>query len=685
MRLLFIILASLVWSFTVNSQTQFVSGLSWKRGDSTLVGPVEYYAKKDIATANALPKENQYWTTARIIIAEGPVIEYVTKEKYDSMVNVYTIYRSYAAKQIEELNRLIDSLTDPQPPPPPPPPPTRKIVRLDDFKYDGELDYFYAWIRAKDAIPDSGTILLGHGTYSIDSGINDIAWYLEKNNITIQGEGIDKTIITSGGSTRVTMSNSVRLDAKYVKGFYTADTSHAFTYTNDIRKNSDSIVLKNNQWLDSINVGDKLMIVGGSHYFDQEFGELATVVRKTSGAVYLKDKLSGSYSVDSVPYGNSLKYNISIPEIGDTVTVTVDKYLECSVGRMLNIGDNLFGIKAYTDSTITFVNVGRGNWPAGTIIPAGTHLMKPRTALVWNHTQNLKIKDLTIRGNHLRVLRLDNTYGAEISNVKITRDMKEKGGFIYTTDFCRDIKFQDCIFESLQGGSGSQISRSAGDIYLTRNHFINTKTDCSEYSFNVNVDSNVFDLNGSGFTFILGGTVRTSYITNNIFNVDTAGGVIISGEIQNLNNIQREFSLVKGNTFNIKGYAASIYDPSAYGKSYFIENRIQGEGALYSFSGSMNRTQPIAALYPHHCYVMNNSIDINIVRSFCVGGMYSGEISGNKVQNRAIENRSVFLNYTTTVNQAIINSNLFYGFLTPRLLPVNVILGDNDFRLHPLP
>jgi len=129
MKKLSLIILSILLFFISNSQTQFVSGLSWKRGDSTLVGPVEYYAKKDISIANAIPKENQYWTTSRIIIAPSSSVEYVTKASYDSVVTEYVIYKSYTAKQIEELNRVIDSLkTEIEQPEPPIEAPSFKTI-----------------------------------------------------------------------------------------------------------------------------------------------------------------------------------------------------------------------------------------------------------------------------------------------------------------------------------------------------------------------------------------------------------------------------------------------------------------------------------------------------------------------------------------------------------------------------
>jgi len=106
----------LLSSFIAKSQVQFVSGLSWKYGDSTMVGTVEYYAKKDIGTANAIPKEGQYWTVTRIITAPAVIVEYVTKEQFDSVVTEYKQYQAYATSQIEELKSRIEELSKPEEP-----------------------------------------------------------------------------------------------------------------------------------------------------------------------------------------------------------------------------------------------------------------------------------------------------------------------------------------------------------------------------------------------------------------------------------------------------------------------------------------------------------------------------------------------------------------------------------------
>lgn len=107
----FLFLLSVLWCVTVNAQVQFVSGQSWRIGDSTLVGTVEFYAKRNIGTANATPKEGAYWTTTRIIVESIPTIDY--KAKYDSVVTEFTIFKTVVAKEIEALNRVIDSIIKP--------------------------------------------------------------------------------------------------------------------------------------------------------------------------------------------------------------------------------------------------------------------------------------------------------------------------------------------------------------------------------------------------------------------------------------------------------------------------------------------------------------------------------------------------------------------------------------------
>lgn len=555
-------------------------------------------------------------------------------------------------------------------------------VNIDDYKLPEETDYYNAWIKSKAAVSYGDTIFFGEKVYNIDIPTGVSGWYLEKSGITLQGAGMNKTFLTAGPKVGVTMSGAGRLGPSFVRGYYYRDTAFTFTYFKTTKKGDRFIKLKKKSYTDSINVGDKMTLTGGSHYFDQDFGELVTITRKNKDTLFLKDKLSGAYSVDSVPYNSILSTRFIMPEIGQSVIAYINPASENILWRLISIGDNVFYVIDYSliNKTVTVVNIGRGNAVKGQVVPALSKVMKARVILLWKHTQDLKINDLTITGQQNRVLRLDNSYGVELNNVKVTRSSPIRDGYVYTTDFCRNIKFNNCIFESLIAGSASQISRSAGDISFFKCRFIDTRTDCSEYSFNLKFDSCIFDMNLRGYNFALGGTVRRSEITNCTFNVDSTGGVISALEIQSLKKIQREYALIKGNTFNIKRYADAIVDLSVFGENWFINNTIQGSGAIYTFAGSLNRRETGVGLYPHFDHVDSNNITIRFTKAFCVLGMNSGKISNNYIKNTGLVKVPVFLGYSTGVKGALISYNTFDGFTSPIYTTTNVTLLNNTIK-----
>ena len=651
-RILVTVLCSLFF-FIANSQIQFVSGRSWKYGDSVYVGTVKYYAKKDIASAIAIPKEGSYWTTTRIItLAKPPDVIYATKAEFDK-------YR-------DSMNKVVDSMkiSPPTIPPVPTPiPPTAELptVRIDDFKLSTETDYYHAWIRAKNALPNGGTIRFGEGTYSIDTATLKSGWYLEKSNLTLIGEGIDKTILTAASNIETTLSNETRLRVPFVRGFILSDTAYTFTYKNTLKKNDAFIVLKDMRFADSIKVGDKMMFIGGSHYFDQEFGELITIIGKSNDTLFTENPFSGSYSIDSVPYANILTSDFIMPPKGKSVTAYVDINRGGVKDRTISVGDNIFIIAGISGTAYTLMNIGKGNDVEGTLVKAGAHLMCGRIIALWNHTQNLKIGNLTILGQQDRVLRLDNTYNATLDNVKIQRNSTATDGFIYTLDYCRNMTFNNCEFVA-DSFAQSQISRSSGDIAFKKTTFKNVRNDASEYSFNVKFDSCIF-YQKKKMPFVLGNTCRKSFITNNTFNLDSVDRVFESGEIQNLNNVQREYALVGGNIFNIMGTCGNIIDFGPYGKNYFIGNNITG-GTLTQLTNCLNRIEDGTGLYPVEHHIDSNYIDVIMTRYLFVGGIYSGTITGNQIKNTGATKGTGFLNYITG-KPSLVSDNTFEYYFSP--------------------
>lgn len=549
-------------------------------------------------------------------------------------------------------------------------------VNLDAYKSRKDKDYLNALIKAQAALPSGGTINLGAGTYAIlTPNHGDVAWFLEKSNITLNGAGPGKTFITGGPNIGCVVSGACAGCAPYVKGNTLADSAYTFTFSNNTRKGNKYIVLKNAAWASKISIGQVMTLTAGSHYYNQDFGELVKVIGKNKDTLFLQDAVSGQYAVDMVPYGGTLLEDVVIPPIGKTVTVKVAA-INSSSDRYMNIGDNIFWQQSFTDSTMEFLNVGKGNQPAGSVLPAGTHVMKGRTILIWNHAQNVTIQNLTIKGGSSpRVLRGDNKYNFKVYNVDILKETNTPG-FIFTNDFSRKVLYNKVRFISTGNNTGSQVSRSSGDITFSKTYHSNYKTDFSEYSFNIRVDSSEYDCYAGNY-FIAGNTVRRLFVTNSVFNIiDSMDTYIQSGEVQSLNNVQREFHQWVNNTFNINKWCSVLFDFSKYGQTWYIHNTAQG-GAMNFFSGSASRLPDGTGIYPPDVHIDNNTITSRINLTFLLNGLYNGTASGNSVTNGA--GRPVMIRWFNA-SKVTVSDNLFKGFTSPILAPTGVVLVNNTIQ-----
>ncbi len=112
-----ILFALLLITSFCQGQELFVQYKSWKYGDSTYVVTTlldsslsykKWYAKQDMKSAVAFPKENQYWTATRIITAPAP--EMILKSEYTNMVLFYEYAIATQRQTIANQVQLIDSL-----------------------------------------------------------------------------------------------------------------------------------------------------------------------------------------------------------------------------------------------------------------------------------------------------------------------------------------------------------------------------------------------------------------------------------------------------------------------------------------------------------------------------------------------------------------------------------------------
>jgi hypothetical protein len=572
--------------------------------------------------------------------------------------------------------------------------PKETEVNIDWYIEDSERvvnDYSKAWIRAKAALPNGGTIYFGTGVYG-----SKTSWLLEKSNLTMQGAGMDSTIVTADASVGTIMFNVSRTADGYDLGIRSIDTANVFTFWNTTRKGDAFLKLKDAAFASKFKQGMIAKLVAGSHYLDQQFGELNKVRGIGHDTVYLEHPLAREYAVDSSIYsGDFNTNNVIMPAVGDTVQIAITGGIMPAVGFFYNFGDNIFATTRVNVATsiVTFRNIGKGNsLNPGDTLKAGTHLMKGRQLMISFHTQNLTINDLTITGTNSRTFQFDNVYGGRFNRVKIIRNSTPDNGFIYSADWTRDCQFENCVIASGNGTqAGSQISRSTGDLLFHKSQFVNVPFDISEMSFNTVVDDCDITSSNMDFAIRMGKSTSSSTIKNSRINANSCAQIISMDDIQGINNIQREGANFINNTVNSKGSSIAVYFTNG-GKMVVSNNTWNGD--LYSFTSSLPKQEDTIGTYTYPTSVeINDNLFNNTWGNFVfVGGAFNLIMKNNYFKYPAKDTNNVIwqqfynnINQTDIKNIDISNNtfdNYYYDdtyFDLGIKLSENIRIKDNHF------
>jgi ribosomal protein S27E len=361
-------------------------------------------------------------------------------------------------------------------------------------------------------------------------------------------------------------------------------------------------------------------LVGGSHYLDQEFGELNRIRGLGGDTIYFEKPLSRYYNVDSSIYslGVSAK-DVIMPAVGDTVQIPLTGFTLSSgnANFMYNFGDNIFGLtKVYTaTNTGVFKNLGKGNvLNPGDTLKAGAHFMKARRAMIWLHPQKVTINDLTLTGPQPRIFRFDNTYEGRFNRVKAVRNSTDTTGSIYSADFTRDCQFEQCVFASSTGVmAGSQISRSTGDLLFHKCQFVNVQFDISEMSFNTVVDD--CDITSSNVDYVvrMGKSTTSSTLKNCRITANNVSQIISMDDIQAITNIQRENTIFNNNIINANNCGSVVYF-TAGGRMVISNNT--WNGSLGAFTSSFIKQESVDQIVSYSTTEVNNNIFNNTWKSY---------------------------------------------------------------------
>jgi len=556
-------------------------------------------------------------------------------------------------------------------------------------------DLLAPYLKMKLAFGGGGHVHFPRGTYYLSTGVNRQPAYL-----SITGEGENTTTIsfipTGTGQSYFDISDGNRSDSSYNR----ADINTIFTYQTSTRKNDGYIDLKDATWGEKFKAGDVILVCGGASYYDQYYGEQNEITRVEGGRLYLKFSLVREYSVEYMQWEGTVTADFIQPEVGQTVTVTGNRFMTLAqgggpIGTPFSVGDNVYTLQAGSTDTISvLLNVGRGNTPAGTIIPAGTKTSKARILYVQAGRPKFvsisKIRILSAPYNSIRLLRLDNSYGTSLTDciVEIHRDTHvDANAASFFTDNASNNKFTNVQFVS-QYHYSTQISRSATRSWYRNCIFKNTIIDLSEFSIstffiNCTFDYNVRlaqagDLRGC---IIIGNSTSNSIIEGGIINVGTestlanAQALFNAGEIQRQPTSDVEVYSVNNVIIKLGNNVSTCRFNSGKGITKFTNNKIFGNLDTFGSFGSANNDQQPYGLYSE---IMNNTF---------VGGFISTNITspfislgGNiRFENNYFEYRNTLGIPVTSLTKAILRISVL-----PDYFDSETIFRNNVFKGFPL-
>jgi len=469
-------------------------------------------------------------------------------------------------------------------------------------------DSLAAYLKMKLALAGGGHVHFPSGTYYLSTGVNN-----HPSNLRLTGESEYNTTVSFiptgvAGQSYYDISNGNRTDSAYILN----DLDSLFTYQTSTRKNDSYIDLKDASWGESFKPGDIILICGGASYYDQYYGEQNEITKVEQGRIYLKFSLVREYAVEYMQYEGTITADFVQPEIGSTVTVTGERLYQLPAGRQgwpLSVGDNIYTLQVGSNATTAvLLNPGRGNAPAGTVIPAGTKTSKARILYKLidrpKYVHLEKIRILSAPYNVVRLLRLDNSYGTSLTNciVEIHPDTRaDNNTASFFTDNATNNKFTNVQFIS-QYFYSTQISRSATRSWYLNCTFKNTGLDISEFAvstfiINCNFDYNVrlAQVGIINRCIALGNSTSNTIIDGGILSANMEGEdpnyyllVFTQGEIQRQPVSDVEVYSVTNMIINLGRKIGNVGLTGTKGVVKFNHNKIFGSIDNFGGFGSAN-------------------------------------------------------------------------------------------------
>ena len=562
------------------------------------------------------------------------------------------------------------------------------IVQLNikDFgaKADGISNDIPAFEAAKQALQKQGGGILYFPTGKYMSDKN--GWQVNASNITLQGDGIDKTCLLTPDRTN---APGIQL-APYRNAGWNNAPEQQYTYEDEGKAGDLVVKVKAGQSMDAFKPGTIFYLTAGANYYDQSYGEFNIVERVEGYKIYLKYPLCKDYSTEKSAWSGSLATDFTPPSIGGIAKAFLVKGpISKRYPYNISISNELYTVLGMQGNEYDLKNIGKGN--RASVLPARTKVYIGRSIRITPSTAyNITVKNMTIEG-HRKAVVLSNSVESRFANVKfIWNEGTDMKGIWLDGDDGRDCIIQDCIAQS-DSIVPSQFARSFSDIKILHSIFLQASIDFTEFNANCEVANCSFTIKSASRNsrypnspaITTGASTFNTYVHDNTIAVYNRSSAISSQpDIQGYAKNSLHNTVIEHNTIQAIQCGSAI-NVIAAGNTKIEDNTITGSvsyvfggtGAALMADSTMPENERKELMSNSVCSITNNNfkgstdgfftrepnnviIEGNIIEQtneYTKGGNAKAEQMGNIISARNANKGAFFFKF-------ILRNNTFIGW-----------------------
>ncbi|QYM77693.1 hypothetical protein K0B96_10185 [Horticoccus luteus] len=359
-----------------------------------------------------------------------------------------------------------------------------------------------AFERAKSRLPlIGGTIYFPAGHYVAARQ----AWTIKRDRVTLRGDGADKTILSTVPKVP---DGLVLAGYRHVGWLESAEQAYPFSAESGAR-GSDVVRLNLAEWAREFEPGELVFIRNGAAKFDQDYGEFNEVAAVgAAGELQFKYPFARDYTLPQVNWAGETADAFTMPKVNEAVEVKIRRgegFHQPSHYTSITIGEEIFRVLKAKEGWLTLRNPGRGNSPAGTVVPAGARIAKSRAVIrLTQSTRDFAAEGLQIVGRR-KVLNLSNSYRMRFTDCVFVRDASagdHRGGVTIDGDDGRFAVFERCTVRATPAAT-MQFARSFGGVTFRDCHFVDASVVFTEFNFDCAVEQCAFDVESRGLDHVI--------------------------------------------------------------------------------------------------------------------------------------------------------------------------------------